>query len=104
MKLWNKFVVLRRDGTVPDWPYLVMGGRDPYAPTGIRAYATAALAAGEDPEYVEDLFRLASSFEEYREAHGPGDPAAGPHRPDSPGIIALFKAGSTPDGWKQKES
>ena len=29
MKLFNKFLVQRRDGSVPEWPWLVMGAADP---------------------------------------------------------------------------
>lgn len=101
MKLWDKFLVLRRDGTIPDWPYLVMGARDPLVPYAIRAYAEqAAKTTTFDPEYVADLYRLADSFDEYRRIHGDGDPDAGPHREDDPDVVSRFKAGSTPDGWK----
>lgn len=99
-KLWNKFLVVRRDGSVPDWPYLVMGARDPYVPGAIRRYAELATEAGEDNDYVEDLYRLAESFEEYRRLHGAGDPASPAHREDDPTIVKMIKAGSTPDGWK----
>lgn len=103
MKLFDKFLVLRRDGTVPDWPYLVLGARDPHAPYAIRAYVEAARNSGYtlDPVYLEDLERLADSFVEYRALHGDGDPDAPPHRDDHPDIVAQFKAGSTPDGWKR---
>lgn len=101
MRLWNKFLVVRRDNTVPDWPYLVMGARDPYAPAAIRTYAQAAAEGGEDQEYVDDLLKLASSFEEYATLHGHGDPAVGPHRTDDPTVVNRIKAGSTPDGWKR---
>lgn len=39
MKIFNKFLVVRRDGTVPDWPYLVLGARDPAAPAALRTLA-----------------------------------------------------------------
>lgn len=100
MKLWNKFLVLRRDGSVPDWPYLVMGARDRAVPPALRTYADAGESMGWDPEYIADVRRLAESFEEYRREHGDGDPEAGPHRTDDPEIVAQIKAGSTPDGWR----
>jgi hypothetical protein len=99
--LWDKFLVVRRDGTVPDWPYLVMGARDPYVPEAIRRYAEVAQAGGEDDDYVNDLYRLANSFEEYRQEHGAGDPAASAHREDDPSVVGRIKAGSTPDGWRK---
>ena len=46
MKIWDKteefkegkFLVVRRDGSVPHWPHFVLGARDPGAPTALRAY------------------------------------------------------------------
>lgn len=101
MKLWNKFLVLRRDGTVPDWPYIVMGGRDPAAPFAIRAYAKAAAELGMDPEYCDDLLGLADDFEEYRKETGNGDPDAAPHRVDDPNVVVRFKRG-TDRSWRVK--
>lgn len=100
MKLWNKFLVLRRDGSVPDWPYLVIGARDRAAAPALRAYADAAESMGWDPEYVTDVRRLSESFEEYLRKYGEGDPEAGPHRTDDPAVVSRIKAGSTPDGWR----
>ncbi len=65
-KLWDKYLVQRRDGTVPDWPYLVLGASDPAAPAAIRAYALAAEGLGMASEYVADLKALAFSFEDWR--------------------------------------
>lgn len=101
MKLRNKYLLVRRDNTVPDWPYFPLGAADPWAPAAIRAYADAVDADGElDPEYVADLRRLADSFEEWRQTHTTGDPDAPPHRIDDPAVVARIRAGSTPDGWK----
>lgn len=100
MKLWNKYLVQRRDGSVPDWPYLVIGASDPAAPAAIRALAEASHQAGMFADYTEDLERLADSFEEWRATHTDGDPDAPPHRPDDPDVVSRIKAGSTPDGWR----
>lgn len=94
MKLFNKFLVVRRDGTVPEWPYLVLGGRDPAAPAAIRALADESDRLGMDPEYVEDLRGLANDFDRYRSEHGDGDPDAPPHRTDDPETIARMRAGT----------
>lgn len=100
-KLWNKYLVQRRDGTVPSWPYLVMGAADPAVPVAIRAYADECeRLGGLDPEYVTDLRRLADSFDEWRKTHSTGDPDAPAHRLDDPSVVARIKAGSTPDGWR----
>jgi hypothetical protein len=103
MKLWDKFLVVRRDGTVPDWPYLVIGARDPAAPAALRAYADEAERLGFDAEFAADVRGQAADFERYRAEHGDGDPDAPAHRPDDPETVSRFKAGSQriyPDGGK----
>lgn len=103
-RLFDKYLVLRRDGTVPDWPYLVMGAADPGVPHAIRAYADwmTSNIYGLDPEYLSDLYRLADSFEEWRRTHTTGDPDAPAHRTDDPEVVSRIKAGSTPDGWRHQ--
>lgn len=98
MKLWNKFLVTRRDGTVPEWPWLVMGARDPAAPPALRAYAEAARAEGMNAEYADAIEDLAGRFEEYRRTHGNGDPDAPPHRVDDPSVVSRFGNGGTVTG------
>lgn len=94
MKLWDKFLVIRRDGTVPDWPYLVIGARDPAAPAALRAYADEAGRLGMDAEYCADIRGQADDFDRYRREAGEGDPDAGPHRTDDPEVISRIRAGS----------
>lgn len=82
----------RRDGTVPEWPYFVMGAADPAAPRALRAYADAAQDLGMDAEYVADLRDLANEFVAWRKEHGSGDPDAPRHRQDDPETIAKMKS------------
>lgn len=101
MRLWRnadgtrkgKYLVQRRDGTVPEWPYFVLGAADPAAPAALRAYADAADYHGMDPAYTADLRTLASQFEAYRTEMGAGDPDAPRHRKDDPATIARMKEG-----------
>jgi hypothetical protein len=83
----GKFLVLRRDGTIPEWPHFVLGARDKAAPAALRAYADAAAAAGMDKEYTASILELANDFEKYRAATGDGDPDAAWHRKDNPLVI-----------------
>ncbi len=99
-KLWSKYLVLRRDNTVPDWPYLVLGAADPAVPATIRFLAQRSRELGMDPDYCDDLSALASSMEQWRLSHTAGDPDAPPHRTDNPEVVSRIKAGSTPDGWR----
>lgn len=88
----GKYLVQRRDGTVPEWPYFVIGAGDPAAPSALRAYALAADGV-MDPQYVNDLFRLADEFDAWRLEHGAGDPDAPRHREDDPEIVAKMALG-----------
>lgn len=83
----GKYLVQRRDGTVPEWPHIVLGARDPAAAAALRCYAAEADALGYDPEYVADIKALADEFDAYREHHGPGNPTSCPERPDDPEVV-----------------
>lgn len=87
----GKYLVTRRDGTIPEWPYFVMGASDPAAPWALRAYALAAEQNGMDLAYVNDLYALANEFEQWRKDHGSGDPDAPRHRTDDPATIEKMK-------------
>lgn len=91
----QKYLVQRRDGTVPAWPWFVLGARDLAAPTALRAYADAAEGLKFDPQYVADVRALANDFEEYLAQNGMGNPDASPHRTDDPAIVALMATGKS---------
>lgn len=91
----GKYLVQRRDGTVPEWPYFVLGAKDPCAPDALRSLALAAAVHGLDRQYVLDVGRLADAFDAYRQQHGVGDPDALPYRKDDPATIAKMN-GETP--------
>lgn len=99
MKVWvktkeffeGKFLVVRRDGTIPPWSHFVLGARDPAAPAALRAYAKAAETRGFDIEYCDSVRDLAHDFEVERARLGDGDPEAPPHRKDNPAILALMR-------------
>lgn len=91
-------VLLRRDGTVPEWEWFVLGERDPAAMDAIRAYADSAERRGYDLAYVNDLRAMAKSWErsqtlEARQrADGtlttkPADPDGARHRTDDPDVL-----------------
>lgn len=89
----GKYLVQRRDGTVPRWPWFVLGGADPAAPAGLRAYADKSEELGFDPAYVADIRELANDYEQYLAENGSGDPDAPRHRVDNPKIIAKMREG-----------
>lgn len=99
MKVWvktekfseGKFLVVRRDGSTPDWPHFVMGARDPATPSGLGAYADAAEEYGMDPDFVQSVRELSLEFAEYRQHQGAGDPDAPPHRTDEPMVLAMMR-------------
>ena len=67
MKIWakteefkeGKYLVVRRDGTIPSWPHFVLGGDDENAPAALRAYADSAERNKLDPDYVASVRELA---------------------------------------------
>lgn len=95
MKLFNKFLVLRRDGSVPEWPWLVMGAADPATPHALRAYAEVAGTYGMDPEYCHEIRLLAQRFEDWRRDNWEGDPDAPPHRVDDPAVVSRMPQNCT---------
>lgn len=96
----GKFLVLRRDGTVPDWSWFVLGAADPHAPDALIGYADSILdkedISPEMESYALDINSTAAAFAKERMERKAaklkkGDPEAGPHRKDCPLIIALMK-------------
>lgn len=85
----GKYLVVRRDGTIPAWPHFVLGGDDPQSPAALRAYADVGEKNGLDPEYVQSIREIADEWE--RRNGGKADPASGPHRKDNPAIIAMMR-------------
>lgn len=99
MKLWvktkewaeGKFLVVRRDGTTPDWPHFVMGARDPCVPAALRAYVAEARKRKWGEDYCSSIEELALDFEQYRMKAGDGDPESKPHRTDNPLAISMMR-------------
>jgi hypothetical protein len=89
----GKYLVKRRDGSIPEWPNFVIGARDQAAPVALRAYAAEAARLGWDQQYVADLYERAEEFERYFAEHGAGDPDAPRHREDDPATIAEMLKG-----------
>jgi len=97
MRLWRnakdvikngcKYLVLRRDNTVPEVEWFVLLAKDPAAPDSLRAYADKAEKLNMDPAYVQDIRDMADDWDIVREKLGPGDPDAGPHRTDDPAVV-----------------
>jgi hypothetical protein len=87
----QKYLVQRRDGSVPEWPYFVIAAADAAAPDALRAYADSALKAGMDPEYVADVHDLAAEFAAWRISHTTGNPDAPRHRADDPEVVRLLE-------------
>jgi hypothetical protein len=114
MKVWaktdgevreGKFLVVRRDGSIPCWPHFVLGARDPGTPHALRAYADWCGRNGLDKDYVTSLFDLADDFDRYREREGNGDADAGPHRKDDPAVIDVMRGSDgSPSLWHESHN
>lgn len=99
MKIWRKteeysegkFLIIRRDGSVPHWPHFVLGARDPASAIALRAYADACAEQGSETDYIQSVRDLADDFDAYRAHEGDGDREAGPHRKDDPAVIEVMR-------------
>ena len=102
MRLFNKFLVLRRDGSVPEWPWLVMGAADPAVPGALHQYAMIARLHGMDSEYCSQIHTLAARMVQWREDNWTGDPDGEPHRVDKLEIVSRIPEYSTalPPEWQ----
>lgn len=91
----GKYLVKRRDGSIPEWPWFVFAAADEAAPDGLRAYADKAEKLGFDPEYVADVRAMADEWERDLAAgvYKKGDPDAGRHRKDDPATVAEMAKG-----------
>ena len=88
----DKYLVVRRDNTVPPWPWFVLAAADPVAPIAIRAYADAASANSvDDEDFITDLYALADEFDRWRASNTTGDPAGARHRTDDPVVVARIE-------------
>jgi hypothetical protein len=101
MKLWvktkefseGKYLVVRRDGSVPHWPHFVLGARDPASAATLMSYSEHCKVLGFDSEFVASVRELALDFTNYRIEHGDGDPDAPPHRKDDPLVLDAMRGG-----------
>ena len=118
MKVWaltdgpvseGKYLVVRRDGTIPAWPHFVIAAADPSAPAALNAYAKNAEIRGLDPEYTDSIRELAIDFGRYAEAHRlkaeegehkAADPDQGPHRIDNPAVIEMMRGNGDLTGYR----
>jgi hypothetical protein len=91
----GKYLVVRRDGSIPPWPWFVLGARDPAAPFALLAYASCCEDLEMDPAYVSDVRALKSEFSRYAEENGHGDPTAPPESKDNPAIVAAIVTAGT---------
>ena len=98
----GKYLVKRRDGSVVEHPSFVLLARDPIAVVALRAYADEAermlvnkLPGSEKmtPEWIADIRAFADMWDNYRAAHGDGDPGMGRHRQDDPATIEEMRKG-----------
>lgn len=98
-----KYLVVRRDGTVPDWPYLVLGAKDPAASFTLRKYAEKAKELGIDNDYCLSILQLADKFDEYKDKNGTSIPSELSNRKNDPAIIQMINGRSGAYIYTKKE-
>jgi hypothetical protein len=96
-KRGGKYLVVRRNGSIPEWPWFVLGARDPSAPAALIAYAKDCDLRGVSAQYVTDVMALAEQFERYAAEHGYGDPTSPPEEKDkdNPAIVSALATAGT---------
>ena len=93
--LEGKYLLVRRDGSIVEWPHFAMGAKDPASPAGLRAYAAKARELEMNEQYCHDVEELADFFDEFRLVEGEGDPDRGRHRKDDPATSKLMRHGKS---------
>jgi hypothetical protein len=98
----GKYLILRRDGSVVEFPVFVLGARDPYAAKALRYYADLLQEEVDKQnynihhKYPKAIKKWADVFDDYRKEHGESKPCSDKSdRVDCPLIIALMKAGKS---------
>jgi hypothetical protein len=92
----GKYLVMRRDGTVPAWSSFVLGARDRHAEVALRAYADSIETDPDcDPQLPDSIRHLAEVFAKERGELGDGDPTRGLHREDNPLVLLLMQQGKS---------
>lgn len=86
----GKYLVVRRDGTVPEWGHFVLSYTDPATPHALMAYAQACELLEMDPEYVASIRELAEELSALPR-DPKSDPDSGPHRKDNPAVVRLMR-------------
>ena len=90
----GKYLIKRRDGTVPEWPSFVLGGADPMVPWTLRFYATFGFLRGHFTwSMTKALWGHARVMAHWRREHWIGDPGKGIHRTDDPATVEEMKKG-----------
>jgi hypothetical protein len=73
-KIEPKYKLTRTsDGTVPDWPYFVLGARDPAANAAMQAYLIRITQLGYSEEYIDTVDAIADQMEDHFSDHAPSD-------------------------------
>lgn len=86
----GKYLVVRRDGTIPEWGHFVLSYDDPATPVALNAYAHVCEMLEMDAEYVASIRELAEELST-RPRSEVSDPDAGPHRKDNPAVVRLMR-------------
>lgn len=96
----RKYLVVRRDGTVPPWDWFVLAESDPAAPDALVAYADKCEELGNtSPQYVADVRTMAQDWAEHQGSIPAGDPGAPKHRTDDP--ITLWRLHDGDNGARE---
>lgn len=90
MIVLGTYAVVRTDGSVPAWPYVVLSAADECAVVALLAYTRQARALGYPPHEVARAVLLAGRFADWRHEAGiTGDVRDNPDD-HNPAVLALI--------------
>jgi hypothetical protein len=94
MFMKKKYLVVRRDGTMPQWPSFVLGAQDPASSAALRAYVHAHMEQGKQDDeklaYLQGILDEADAWDRYREEHGARQPEEVDRREESHDVMTAL--------------
>jgi len=70
----QKYLIVRKDGSIPRWPAFVLGAADPAAVVALHAYADECERQGMMSHYIRDVRRIADEFQAFPGESEPDQP------------------------------
>lgn len=70
----EKYLVIRKDGSIPRWPYFVLSANDPASQAALEAYIAEARKLEYGSRYLRELESIADIFATFDAEGKPDEP------------------------------